>query len=137
MSSIAKELKIDISTVRKILSFYEMTLPVRSKSLKISLNKPPKYEQLKNLYIIKQMAHYLNKSVHYACKQTGFSDLLIKRYAKEFNITINKPFKWTDDIPSNIQQQIITEYVYNLSTKRELYKKYNISPRHLKVILKD
>ena len=121
-TNIAKKLKIDRNTVSRVLDFNNINIS------KPKIKKLTKYEQFKNIHNPESVSILLQKSMYHAVKQLKVSEVMIKRYAEEFNLKINKPFIRYDQLDETIKQQINIKFLEGY-TKKELSTLFNLGKR--------
>lgn len=88
-------------------------------------------------FSIDQVSAYLSQSMYTAVKTTGFSEPVIKRFAKEHNIYFKKAFRSLNDIDRHIIIEIKEKYSSGDYDKIQLSVEYNIGPSIINKILKD
>lgn len=136
ISKISAITGLDNMTIQKILKLNNIS-PARKQRKKQKLKSISRYDELKSSYDIAQMTELLNNSIHYATKVTGFSDLLIKRYASEFNLHINKTFTKLSDISEDTFADIREKYMSRLYTNYQICELFEIGSRTFRKIIVD
>lgn len=138
IAEISRITELDRATVSKILQMNDIT-PTK-KNVKSSV--PPekvksRYEQFKDECSFEQVSLLLSKSLYHACISTGYSEVILRRYAQEYNITFKKAFTTIRDVTADDIERIRNLYKENLYTNKEIEEMFSIGKATLKKITKD
>jgi len=138
IAKISRMSGLDSATVSRILQINNI-LPAKR-----DIKSPPskekiksRYEQFKSQFSEEYVSLLLSKSLYHACISTGYSEIILKRYAQEYNISFKKAFTTIHDISSIDIEKIKNLYKENLYTNKEIQEMYSIGARTFKKITRD
>ena len=138
IAKISKMSDLDPATVLRILRVNNI-LPAKR-----GIKSPPpivkiksRYEQFKDQFCVEYISLLLSKSLYHACISTGYSEVILKRYAQEYNISFKKAFTTIHDISSSDIEKIKSLYKENLYTNKEIQEMYSVGSRTFRKITKD
>ena len=107
ISKIVKITGLDKATVKKVLQIHNIA-PTKCITNPQHLPKKTRYEQFKEEFNVDIIAPLLSRSLNYACMQTGYSEVILRRYAAEYNILFTKAFVTISDISQDNIERIKT-----------------------------
>lgn len=131
---IAKEIKIDVGTVTKILKHYNLKVCTKVKE---KIKKETEYEKLNRLFspdFIREQLKF--RSVYNLSLELKVAHGTLIKYMLNNNIPYVKSVKRVKDISYNIKESVIFDFSNQVS-KKDICKRYNISSKHINTILKE
>lgn len=139
LKDLIKLTKLDRATILKILDANDKSADKKIVIKPVKVRKLSKFEQLyidfTKEFIVDDISKLLSRSMNYAEKETGYSACIIKKYAIEHNICINKFFRTIGDISEDDKNTIREYYSSDMYTMREIMEMFRIGSKILRKII--